>query len=272
MDSRLRAALLVLAFLGLSGCASCDLVEAELRYQNNRVYELEQAVCERDAEIAMLRATVTDLYAVRETPAPGIAESAYLHAALSRISLGITTGGKDSDHDGRDDAIQAMLVPHDYDGDAFKCPGVATLTLYEIMPTGIKEEIGAWQFEGDALRQTWRSTLLGQGYLLLIPYDQPPSHQKLRLVARFETEDGRAFEAERDVEIAPAPQSAACVTEEWTSDLAELAAPEARQSYGGPQLALPHLSAVPTKLTPTAPSRRFHAVSLKEPVPLLLQR
>lgn len=210
-----RAAALFLA-LSLAGCKTCDLVEAELRYQTNRVDTLENELLLKSAEIATLEGTVAELRAhiEKSSNAPGAAagpttETSYKRHGLARVRLGNLTGGRDLDNDGRADALEVVIEPHDYDDDVFKCPGVATIELFQVETTGLKRSIGKWDADEQTLRDGWRSTLLGQGYQLVLPWREQPANGPMRVVVRFTTEGGRQFEAERDFTLSskPAPLS-----------------------------------------------------------------
>ncbi|MFO0945520.1 MAG: hypothetical protein U1D30_06200 [Planctomycetota bacterium] len=192
----------LLLLCGNLGCRTCDLVEAELRYQTNRVNELENQVTLKDSEIHTLQTTIDGLR--REIDERGSAappETVYKNVGLAKISLGTMTGGRDLDKDGRADALQVAIEPHDYDGDVLKCPGTAKIDLFQLQPSGVKKNIGMWEADSEQLRQNWRATVLGQGYQLILPWQYQPTKDKLRVVVRFTTVDGRTFEAERDIQL-----------------------------------------------------------------------
>jgi hypothetical protein len=193
--------LTALALANLVGCqTNSEYVEAELRHQCKQVRELEQRVASKDAEIETLKSTVNSYQVgfVKPADAP---ESIYRETAVSRLSLSLMTGGKDADLDGRDDGVQVVLTPLDYDGDAFKCPGTAVVRLFETLPTGVKRPLSETAFPPERLRTSWRSTLLGQGYHLVVPWAPAPRETKLRTAVEFQTVDGRKFEVEKDFEV-----------------------------------------------------------------------
>lgn len=195
-----RTLLVALALLAPAGCKTCELVEAELRHQSNKVDELQTHLALRDAEVTTLQATVDSLRAELEqrgTTAPP--ETIYRSIGLARISLGSLTGGRDFDRNGTDDGLQVQIEPHDYDNDVFKCPGEASIELYQFEPSGAKKPIGRWQIDQAKLRSGWRVSLLGQGYQVVVPWQEQPTEKKLRVAVTFTTLDGRRFEAERDV-------------------------------------------------------------------------
>lgn len=203
MESSLRWAAAALLTATLTGCKTCDLVEAELRYQSRRVRQLERCLCQKDAELETLKAQLL----AQERPQPPAApkdspESVYRRTAMSRVSLGLGTGGRDQDRDGRIDAVQFNVVCHDYDGDAFKCPGTADLRLVALHESGVQEVVGEWTFEPDVLRHKWKSSLVGAGYQVVVPAPDVSDARKWKMSVRFTTLDGRTFEDERDVSMA----------------------------------------------------------------------
>lgn len=219
----LRKLILLVPLLFLMGCRHAQLIEAELRYQNNRVYELETLLAQRDAEIHTLQAQLA-VYQV-ERPCddcesssckPGAdcnsptAEGIYKCGALSQIVLGSLTGGRNPDECGVPTGFAVMVIPQDYDGDAFKCPGNAEVTLYQKEKNGRWTAIGTWEIGPAEIRKSWRSSLLGSGYQWNLPWQQMPTSPSLKVVVQFITLDGRVFDAEREFEVkltgTPAPR------------------------------------------------------------------
>lgn len=199
--SVVHVSLVVLAFAG-AGCKTCDLVEAELRAQTAKLDEAETQVLLKDAEIETLRATVNSMRGeLKERGSTAPPETIYRSIGLSRVSVGQMTGGRDFDRDGKDDALQVVIVPHDYDNDVFKCPGTAAIDVFEEGASGVKRNIGHWDIDQPQLKSGWRSTVLGQGYQVVLPWQTMPDRPKLRVVVHFQTLDGREFQAERDLTV-----------------------------------------------------------------------
>ncbi|MGL4460795.1 MAG: hypothetical protein ACRC1K_01490, partial [Planctomycetia bacterium] len=133
----------------------------------------------------------------------------YLRSAVSRVTLASSTGGRDADRDGRDDGVYVVLTPEDYDGDAVKAPGAIDVRLFEIAESGVKRPLDSWTVDETEVRAAWKAGLLGQGYAVERSFQTPPKTDKLRVVARFVTADGRPFETERDVSIKRNPAAVA---------------------------------------------------------------
>lgn len=182
---------------GLVGCKHQQVVEAELRYQNRRVRELEQKLCQKNAEVQTLQTMAagceTSPDGLKDTP-----DTIYRRESMSRVGLGLTTGPRDLDKNGCDDAVQYSIVCYDYDGDTFKCPGSAELELVAIQESGVPITVGTWQIAPDRLRETWRSSVLGSGYQIVMPVADLQQSKKWQAIVKFSTLDGRVFQASKD--------------------------------------------------------------------------
>ncbi len=71
----------------------------------------------------------------------------------------------------------------------------------EVDSQGLKKPLSSWMVPEEQLRRNWRSGLLTTGYFVVLPWQNPPTSEKLRVVARFTLADGRLFEADKDVTI-----------------------------------------------------------------------
>ena len=96
-----------------------------------------------------------------------------------------------------------MIVPQDGDGSAIKVPGRVMVVAYEIAPGGVKTPIGRWDVKPEDLHKYWRGGLLATGYYLVFQWDKPPCTERLRIMARLTTLDGRVYETDKDVDIKP---------------------------------------------------------------------
>jgi len=184
----------------LVGCKHQQVVEAELRYQNRRVRELEQKLCQKQAEVQTLQTMAggceTSPEGLKDTP-----ETIYRRESMSRVGLGLTTGPRDLDKNACDDAVQYSIICYDYDGDTFKCPGSAQLELVAIQESGVPITVGSWQIAPDRLRETWRSSVMGSGYQIVMPVPGLQESKKWQAIVKFSTLDGRVFQASKDFEL-----------------------------------------------------------------------
>lgn len=190
------AALLLLLPIG---CRQCELVEAELRTQTERVDNLQNLLAARESHIAALESALGE----RDAPPSGaaLAPAAPLVASpVRRLTLGMLTGGRDLDANGVDDGIGIVLQPRDAEGDIVKSLGRAAAVLSENHPDGPRV-IARWDIEPEILRQAWRRGLFGEGYQVILAWNRPPTNDKLQLLAVFTTPMGQTFQAEREVDV-----------------------------------------------------------------------
>lgn len=197
---RLVTLLVALGFLaGLGGCRNKDLVEAELRTQERRVYELrdelERSECYNQSLQRELRGLRQQSCSIIS---PELASQTY---TLKNIVLGRGTGGYDEDHCPGDEALQVIVEPKDPDGHAIKAPGSLHVIALEISPEGLKTPFSSWDIPPEQLRRHWRSGLFSTGYQLILPWKQLPTSPKIRVVAQFTVADGRVFETDKDLTI-----------------------------------------------------------------------
>lgn len=218
---RLRVLALLLLVIA-AGCKTGDLVGKDKKYDL-----LEAELRTREREILELRGEVQQQRQLNLTyqrqPAwgeathvlPGYAQHGGQAAPtgqaptlpLKEISLGGGTGGVDEDGKPGDESLMVVVVPKDDDGTAVKLPGQAVIAAYEISPQGLKSQIGQWNVTPDQLRRAWKSGLLSSGYFIPLQWDKLPGTDRLRIVARFTSNDGRVFEADKDVTVRVLPGS-----------------------------------------------------------------
>jgi hypothetical protein len=125
--------------------------------------------------------------------------------AVRSVVLGRQTGGCNHDDQAGDEALQVVVEPRDADGHAIKSPGSLMVRVSEITPEGLKKSLCSWQVAGEPLRRAWRSGLWNTGYFVTLPWKAWPAVERLRVVVQFILDDGRVFEAERDVTVRLAP-------------------------------------------------------------------
>lgn len=194
--------------VSMSGCLGNqrqqqELLEAELRCQERHIQEMKEELDRKEGVLHAMDVEVerAQQAAVRGKPDPG--DSAPVANVVKEIALGRLTGGVRQNPKAQfDDALQVILEPRDADGHAIKAPGSVHLDLFEITPQGLKTALSSWDITHRELRRLWDEPLLGgPAYRITLPWKALPSLEKLRVIARFTTLDGKLFEAERDFTI-----------------------------------------------------------------------
>lgn len=184
-----------------------DLLEAELRTREREILELrsENQQLKQLADIYIRQgAPVTVVGPV--VPGGTVVTSGGSESAIVKtLTLATGTGGRDDDGLPGDETLQVVIAPKDADGTAVKVPGRATVTAFDILPEGQKQPIGRWDVSPEQLRKSWKGGLLGSGYFLPLQWDLPPTSGRVRVAVVFTTNDGRSYEADRDVSVKPLP-------------------------------------------------------------------
>ncbi len=174
-----------------------DQIEAELRTR-------ERELAEARAQLQNSK-QLNDAYA-RTPRGPDCGDAAPApYQPIKEIVLGSGTGGADNDDQPGDEALQVVLVPRDGDNSAVKVPANVTVFAFEVAKNGTKAAIGRWDVPPDTLRKNWKSGLLSTGYYLTMQWDQLPAYDRVKLLVRMQTLDGRVFEAEKEVTVRVLP-------------------------------------------------------------------
>lgn len=192
---------LVFSLSFLVGCRSnrTELLEAELRSLEQDVYHLRGELHRSEAQNDSLQ---RELGGVRKGAcASPLPEQASQSCSLRQIVLGRGTGGYDDDNCPGDEGVQVVVEPRDQDNHTIKAPGTLYVQAMEVTPEGLKQPLSAWEVPPELLRRKWQSGLLSTGYRVILPWQNWPVNDKVRVIARFVLSDGRAFEAEKDITI-----------------------------------------------------------------------
>ena len=180
-----------------------DLLEAELRSKDRDLHSLRDELSRSEAVNESLRREVSAFSGAPLHGGPGALGQSF---NVTTVTLGRQTGGYDADGGPGDEALQVLLEPKDADGHTIKAPGTAEVQAFEITREGLKVPLSSWTVSADQLRRSWRSGLLSTGYSLILPWQVWPTTEKLRVVVHFRLDDGRLFEADKDVTVRIGPQ------------------------------------------------------------------
>jgi len=204
MDGTPTRLLLSLAALA-AGCttpAQVERLEAELRDQHDRLTAqaeaLDSARTERDA-LRLQRDRLLAGKALVVHP-----EQAELLARINRLAINTwMTGGQNTDDSPGDDELVVLIQPRDSDNEPVKLPGTLELRLSDPAAPEDSDPLGSWKFAPDECRQRWLNSMLSRGFLFRLPWQTPPTRDRLLLHARFDTTDGRRFDADALIHVRP---------------------------------------------------------------------
>ncbi len=221
-------------FLFVVGCQqNCQLVERDLRCKEQELRELRDELEYTRAMTATLQQQLCAGAGVRESsttpgihdssrpehgellpppkigsakpapsqPEPGQSTPTPAPGPIKELVLGRGTGGVNGGHGPGDDSLQVVLEPRDSDGHSIKVAGCLRVTALEIVPEGLKKPLSTWEVSAADLRRTWKTGLFSTGYFVVLPWKCPPSTEKLRVIAQFETLEGRMYEADKDITV-----------------------------------------------------------------------
>jgi hypothetical protein len=204
--------LLSLGLITNLGCLGQDrqkqeLLEAELRSQERHIQEMKAELDRKEGLIHNLDVEVERCQRAALAGKPPGGDSAPVVNVVRDITLGRLTGGtRQNPKASFDDALLVVFIPRDADGHALKAPGSVHIDLFEITPQGLKTPLSSWDVTARELRRLWDEPLIGgASYRITLPWKALPTTERLRVVARFTTLDGKLFEAERDITISLPP-------------------------------------------------------------------
>ncbi|MCE9530591.1 MAG: hypothetical protein K8T89_05595 [Planctomycetes bacterium] len=188
---------LLIPLLVVPGCRSSrrgDLVEAELRTK-------ERQLREANSELERTRLVNESLereFLQRKGGASGTDTSVL---SPKSIVLANGTGGVNDDRQPGDEAFQVVVVPKDEDGNPVRALGTLMVSVWEIMPGGVKVPLNTWDVSALDLRRTWKSGLLGSGYHVVLHWKKLPRQERLRVAVQFTTPNGQVYETDKDITI-----------------------------------------------------------------------
>ncbi len=225
MDGTPTRLLLLLLAVPTTGCttpARIEQLEAELRDQQDQLTAqartLESIQDERDS----LRHQRDQLLSKPNSIVRP--EQADLLVRIDHLSINTwLTGGRNTDQRPGDDELVVVIQPHDKDGEPVKLPGTLQLRLTDPAAPENSRQIGNWRFTPGECRKRWLASMLSRGFLFKLPWQTPPTRSRLLLHARFDTTDGRRFDADTLIHIQPptTPLTPPAQTSNDPSDLPE---------------------------------------------------
>ena len=200
-----------------------DLIRTQdaLAEANARVRNLTADLTAAEGETLALRARLADAGAV-------VAEAPEQARALGRVAgvsvSKLLTGPLDRDGAPGDELLAVTLAPVDADGAPVKAAGSVEIDLTDLAADGPDRTVGSWAFDAAGAADRWRSTALGSGYRFRLPLAVTGAaaggaKRELQLHVRFETADGRRFDAARPVAVTLTPRPVAVTPRPSTDDL-----------------------------------------------------
>lgn len=199
----------LLGLFAVAGCAArgnLDALESELRQQEDLRVALEDRLARTETDLRVAQSDADNLrsqLAKSGRQTLPLEQSQALHRASKLTLHSLMTGGWDNDPAPGDEGLTVLLTPVDEHGDQVKLGGDLELELLDLSLAGEQQRLGSWSIPRDEVAGLWHKGLLGAGFLVRVPWQSIPEHERLTVVARLKTADGRKFDATHQVVITP---------------------------------------------------------------------
>lgn len=123
------------------------------------------------------------------------------------------TGGHDADGQPGDEGVLVVIEPRDAENRYVPAPASVSVVLLDPARSGREAHVARWDFDVAEATSATRTSLLGRGIHLQMPWpNQPPANSQLHLFVRYTTSDGRKLEADRLIDVDPPRE----VSARWT--------------------------------------------------------
>lgn len=204
---RLASRLSLIVALAVSGCAhrgNVELLEAQLRRQEDQIRSLHAQVEQTSSELSAARRLNESLkkQLVQTASHDVTLDLAERHFQVTGLKINsLLTGGFDRDGRPGDDQITLVVAPIDKAGQPIQVPGVVECELHDPSRSPEQQRIGVWTFDAVATQAAWRKTLGSFGYRFELPWQMAPQSSDLELHVRFRTQYGDRFESSAKVTI-----------------------------------------------------------------------
>ena len=204
--ARFAACLLTTAWLGCSTAKTVDVLESRLRHQEDMLAGYESEMKRVKSELGMARHEAEDLRLQLaesgQSTVPAEESGALFRTAGIQFSA-LMTGGADLDGEAGHDGLSVVLVPHDHDGELVKLPGNVELEAFDLSAPGGAQRIGHWTFGQREIHNYWHKGVIQSGYQFELPWQTPPTSEKVLLVGHLSAANGRKFDTTLTVKIDP---------------------------------------------------------------------
>lgn len=203
----------VLLALVASGCRArgeLEMLETELRRQEDLRVEAEQQVSSLQQELRVARTENSQLHAQlrKRGDLTLVSEQVAVLSRVESIKFNmLLTSGVDRDGQPGDEALSVLVMPVDESGDLIKLPGAVELELLDLSLPPNQQRTGAWKFDVDDVRERWHKGFLAAGYLFQLDWQQAPVSSELTLHAKLTAPDGRAFDVTTQLKVTPPGRS-----------------------------------------------------------------
>jgi hypothetical protein len=132
----------------------------------------------------------------------------------------VLTGGHNFDRRPGDDGISVVFEPRNADDAYVPRAGDVSIVVLDPAAEGEAQRVARWNFQMDEAVHHVRTKQFGRGLNFNLPWPgDPPPRTRLHLFVRYTSDDGREFQADREIEIREAGE----FSNRWTPKSVDLA-------------------------------------------------
>ncbi|MCX7418589.1 MAG: hypothetical protein NT013_03505 [Planctomycetia bacterium] len=193
-----------LLFVGCASRGNVDVLEAQMRRQEDELRTLHAQVEQTRSELIAARRLNESLqkrlvqHASHEETFD-LSERNFRVKALKINSL--LTGGFDRDGKPGDDQITLVFTPNDDQEKPVRLPGTIEVELLDPTQSSDQQSLGKWTFDTNQTAAAWQSILGSSAFRFELPWQTQPQGEDLEVQVRFHSSHGDQFEASSPVKI-----------------------------------------------------------------------
>lgn len=199
-----------LIVFAVSGCrGNVEVLEAQLRNQEDALTAAHEQLADRETELAQLRrdSLAMERQIAELSQGKVVAEQVVLPARAVGVRIDRRLSGLlPQDEDASSVVANLVFAPVDREGETVKMPGRFQV---RVRPLDGLQQVSAAELDVDAEGswQYWRAGVLGTGFQLQIPCGPNSSATRWKLELQFEASDGRSFRDEFEFGSEPAQET-----------------------------------------------------------------
>lgn len=125
----------------------------------------------------------------------------------------VLTGSTDLDGQPGDDGLSVVIEPRSADDQLVPQSGEVSIVILDPTKAGDAARVARWDFAAAEVQQKLSAASAAPGIRLQMPWPAtPPTSDKLHLFVRYETDDGRRLQTDREIFVGQAAQ----LSQRWT--------------------------------------------------------
>ena len=203
-SGRFAATAACLLFFGCASRGNVDLLEAQMRRQEDEIRTLHAQVEQTQTDLIAARRLNESLQdrLVQHANHEQTFELNERHFRVTNLMINpLLTGGFDRDGEPGDDQLTLVFAPHDNQEKPIRLPGTVECELVDPAQLSDQQSLGVWAFDRQQTAAAWQSILGSSAYRFELPWQTRPQAENLELRLRFRSAHGERFELTSPVKI-----------------------------------------------------------------------